>query len=230
VSLKTEDFYELRVQLFTNTTNEPQEKITQQNGKNATVVPSQRCTSDQPLRCLKKSKKTRGLRTTDLSPHAQKIVSLEDALSHALRSETLRDDNRYMCDGCQRKVNAERQVFLTSLPPYLHICFERYAYQADSRQKLTTLVDYPLTLNLTKYCCLVDSDNIVPNKNPTNSSLSENTDPYEYELIAILEHQGSSALTGHYVAYIRDDDTQFQNGIFENENLDQWSYDGCVTW
>lgn len=149
-----------------------------------------------------------------------KAFHLEAGLARAFQSERLRGDNRYMCNTCGKKVDAERQIFFASLPPYLHICFERYAYEEGGRKKLTTLVDYPLSLNLRQFrepvvpskTCDETLSVCPPEKDGASSPIREavteledlDDDPDEYELIGILQHQGSSASTGHYVAHLRD--------------------------
>lgn len=152
-----------------------------------------------------------------------KAFHLESGLARVFQSEQLRGDNRYMCNVCGEKVDAERRIFLAALPPYLHICFERYAYDGSGRKKLTTLVDYPLTLNLKKFREPIDFKKPAAGNTASSPAAAQQDDHLsvqsdvdaredqpdenrsdEYELIGILEHQGSSALAGHYVAHLRD--------------------------
>ena len=48
-------------------------------------------------------------------------TSVADAVKLYRAAEYLTGDNQYMCPSCQRKVDAERRVVITSLPNVLNI-------------------------------------------------------------------------------------------------------------
>jgi ubiquitin carboxyl-terminal hydrolase 48 len=51
----------------------------------------------------------------------------------ALASEELVGDNQYHCEGCGRKCDAERQMQLRSLPPYLCLSLQRFVFDMQVR-------------------------------------------------------------------------------------------------
>lgn len=261
VSQRTDDFYELRVRVPNQTvlpndqgtkkkapvTKKKKTETSEAIKKEDEEVKDEKSSlleneSTSPAEMSPVSANRKGLLIQDgtaveastissVSNPAGHVFHIEKGLAQLFQSEQLRGDNRYMCNQCHSKVDALRSVSLASLPPYLHICFERYAYDGGGRKKLTTAVDYPLTLSLKEFrekdqppipvdikddCSKDDpsKDNcaqleISPNELTEKTSLSDVTgsnsdDDDVYELIGILEHHGSSAQSGHYVAYLRD--------------------------
>lgn len=90
-----------------------------------------------------------------------------------LQVEKLEGENKYDCDTCQRKTNAQRSFVLRSLPPVLLVGLNRFAYDMTtySRMKLTSRFTYPMVLNMRKYL-----------EEPVGP-------PVNYELAGVIIHQ-----------------------------------------
>ena len=50
-----------------------------------------------------------------------------------LGAERLEGDNQYFCGFCQAKVDAQRQIQLASLPPYLCLSLQRFVFDMKVR-------------------------------------------------------------------------------------------------
>ncbi|CEM05460.1 unnamed protein product [Vitrella brassicaformis CCMP3155] len=143
---------------------------------------------------------------------------VEVGLNRIFDKEALEGDNQYECGSCEGKQDADRYNQLTVLPPYLHVCLERYAYdpQTLQRKKVNTSVEYPEYINVKPY---VNKLGVVRAVMPYNGTVvladGEVSGPpvtvpvtddrmYEYDLIGVLEHHGQSAQHGHYTAILKD--------------------------
>ncbi|PPS96926.1 Ubiquitin-specific peptidase, partial [Cryptosporidium hominis] len=128
-------------------------------------------------------------------------LKLEHAFDNFFKQELLTDENQYMCEKCQHKTDAIKRCLIDRLPPYLHVCLQRYCYDSISRarKKVSVPVDFPHILNLKEYYS-------GEHKSKTESANNDPQDEqfYEYEFIGILEHQGQSAMSGHYTASLKD--------------------------
>ena len=91
--------------------------------------------------------------------------------------EILKGDNKYFCDECNAKVEAQRYTTIINPPKHLIICFKRFSwnYQTMKRTKKSDWVNCPLTLEL---------------------PIKDNTQ--KYVLYAAVIHSGRSAEFGHY--------------------------------
>jgi ubiquitin C-terminal hydrolase len=59
------------------------------------------------------------------------------------RSELLAGENRYGCARCRRRRDATKQLFLQRPPAVLVVQLKRFLYTAESRDKITTFVEFP---------------------------------------------------------------------------------------
>jgi ubiquitin C-terminal hydrolase len=110
-------------------------------------------------------------------------VTLEECLREFVSVEEL-DDVRF-CEqkGCKRNLKATKQLQLTTLPPVLVIQLKRFSHDNGLRQKIETMVEYPVNgLDLSSF--LPSSGQAV------------------YDLIAVSNHVGSISY-GHYTAFAR---------------------------
>lgn len=104
-------------------------------------------------------------------------------------TEQLGGDNKFMCDSCQKHVNATRKTIITKLPEqYLILHIVRTVF--DSATKLTrkdqSHVDFPIDgLDMTPYISTTD----------------DNTQSYLYDLISVVSHHGRTVHEGHYDTY-----------------------------
>ena len=126
----------------------------------------------------------------ELDLNIQGHKSLTEALKGFLQVEKLEGDNKYMCSKCNEKQNATRAIELKVLPPVLNLQLLRFVYdlKTGSKKKLNSIIQFPEVLDMSAH---------LPNGNAA-----------VYELSAVLIHRGPSAYSGHYVAHIRDRDSQ----------------------
>ena len=79
--------------------------------------------------------------------------SVEMALENYIKPERLEGDNKYECNQCKKKVNAEKGLKLTSCPPVLTIHLSRFTIDWDTMQrvKIYDRVSFPFILNMNDY-------------------------------------------------------------------------------
>ena len=113
--------------------------------------------------------------------------SVSECVAGYLAPEELSGENRYHCEACAAKVDASRSIELLDLPPVLNLQLLRYIYNRTTlqKQKLKTRVRLELELSLPRA-----DGAAVP-----------------YDLVAVLHHRGASAHGGHYVAEVKDWDS-----------------------
>ncbi|XP_075212948.1 ubiquitin carboxyl-terminal hydrolase 48-like isoform X2 [Lycorma delicatula] len=116
--------------------------------------------------------------------------TLDECLSDFLAEEKLEDANKYSCAICGDKQEAVRFIRLQTLPPTLNLQLIRFVYdrQKGYKKKLNSSLQFPEVLDMGEY--LKDSDT--------------GDEKLLYGLTAVLAHKGSSANSGHYIAYIKD--------------------------
>ncbi|XP_061621358.1 ubiquitin carboxyl-terminal hydrolase 11 isoform X2 [Phyllopteryx taeniolatus] len=139
-------------------------------------------------------------------PQQQTTVQLQECIQLFTTVETLEEENPWYCPMCKKHQLATKKLDLWSLPEVLIIHLKRFSYTKFTREKLDTIVDFPLR-NLDFSGCLL------------KKKLSNGEPPSRYDLIAVSNHYGGLR-DGHYTSYARNKD----NG--------QWYYfdDSKVTY
>jgi len=124
--------------------------------------------------------------------------SVMESLQHYLSIEQLTGDNRYYCEACGTKRDADRRAVLDTLPKVLSVQLLRYIYdmKISAKKKLKNAISIPEMLNMTGFA--------------TNGCI--------YHLKAVLYHKGVSAYGGHYIAEVYDESTR-SFWIFDDENV-----------
>lgn len=78
--------------------------------------------------------------------------TLEDCLRAFSTKETLDGDNRPVCAHCHRRRKSSKCLAVHRFPPFLVIHLKRFHYDSASRKKLSTEVDFPMSvLDLAPY-------------------------------------------------------------------------------
>uniref|UniRef100_W5UFB2 Ubiquitin carboxyl-terminal hydrolase n=1 Tax=Ictalurus punctatus TaxID=7998 RepID=W5UFB2_ICTPU len=139
-------------------------------------------------------------------PQQQSTVHLQECIELFTTMETLEEENPWYCPTCKKHQLATKKLDLWSLPEVLIIHLKRFSYTKYSREKLDTIVDFPLRK-------LDFSDWLL------RKTGSDSEPPSRYDLIAVSNHYGGLR-DGHYTSYARNKD----NG--------QWYYfdDSKVTY
>ncbi|KEP59907.1 UNVERIFIED_CONTAM: ubiquitin carboxyl-terminal hydrolase [Hammondia hammondi] len=132
----------------------------------------------------------------------------EDMARQYQRTENLRGDSEYFCPQCGEKREAKKRSQLSLLPPYLQLVVLRYNIDVKKqtgewvRRKIHEALEIPLVMDV-RGCCTDDCQ--IGHLDGTVSSLRDASHAaHQYHLFGILEHQGASATSGHYVAITRD--------------------------
>jgi len=79
--------------------------------------------------------------------------SVEMAIENYLKPELLSGSNQYFCETCNKKVDADRGVKLTKLPPLFDIQLSRFTINWETMQRIKIYdnVSFPFFLNLNDY-------------------------------------------------------------------------------
>ncbi|XP_026102691.1 ubiquitin carboxyl-terminal hydrolase 11-like isoform X1 [Carassius auratus] len=139
-------------------------------------------------------------------PHQKITVQLQECIALFTTVETLEEENPWYCPTCKKHQLATKKLDLWSLPEVLIIHLKRFSYTKYSREKLDTIVEFPLRD--------LDFSGFLLKK-----SVNSTEPPCRYDLIAVSNHYGGLR-DGHYTSYARNKD----NG--------QWYYfdDSKVTY
>uniref|UniRef100_A0A8C1HXW1 ubiquitinyl hydrolase 1 n=1 Tax=Cyprinus carpio carpio TaxID=630221 RepID=A0A8C1HXW1_CYPCA len=77
-------------------------------------------------------------------PHQQITVQLQECIELFTTVETLEEENPWYCPTCKKHQLATKKLDLWSLPEVLIIHLKRFSYTKYSREKLDTIVEFPL--------------------------------------------------------------------------------------
>ena len=111
-------------------------------------------------------------------------VTLHDCFLSFLEKEQLGTQDTWFCPNCKEFQRAWKKFDIWNVPEYLVIHFKRFHFDKNHREKIETLVDYPINdLTMTHYL-MKDS----PSKQYP-----------KYQLYGVAIHQGGLG-SGHYTA------------------------------
>ncbi|VDM51723.1 unnamed protein product [Angiostrongylus costaricensis] len=93
----------------------------------------------------------------------------------------------YLCDECSRRGYVKRQTIPEKLPPVIMLQLNRYVFDANGRnRKLKTPIVYPRELSARSFHLGVSK-----------------YDDFDYELFAVMIHEGDNTFCGHYYDLVR---------------------------
>ena len=128
-------------------------------------------------------------------------------------SEEIIDE--YKCDNCNNKVKLKKSTIISSLPNILVLHLKKMEYNNQGElEKIDSKFDFPLELNLKKYCS-------------ENNSVNDNY--FKYNLKGINIHKGS-ANGGHYISLIKIPKEEnkwylFDDSFIEEYNIEKYNED-----
>ena len=135
------------------------------------------------------------------------IDSLEKSFEYFFSIEELNKDNQYMCEKCQKKVDAEKYFEIKQLPKILICALNRFEY--DYKKGIKKKINTPLSI-------------------PDKITHIGNIDNIEYNLYGIIVHSGG-AMGGHYYSLIQnfeDKDKKWfkfdDRTVYEINNIDEF--------
>ena len=115
--------------------------------------------------------------------------TIEDLLRRYSEWEPLTKDNEYECLTCEKHQDAHRQTKFVYGPNILVMQLKRFSWKEEKGittvSKLSTRVNFQEDLSLP---CQLSSVGVHAN----------------YKLKAVIEHNGKTATSGHYLAYVRE--------------------------
>ncbi|XP_016141260.1 ubiquitin carboxyl-terminal hydrolase 8-like [Sinocyclocheilus grahami] len=139
----------------------------------------------QCMSCQHKSRTFETFMYLTLEMTSSSKCSLQDCLKLFSKEERLTDSNRFYCRHCKTHRDAIKKMQIWKVPPILLVHLKRFKYDGRWREKLQTLVDFPLdNLDLSQYV-------IGPKPNLK-----------KYNLYAVSNHYGGLD-GGHYTAYCK---------------------------
>nr|KAF6360883.1 ubiquitin specific peptidase 11 [Myotis myotis] len=114
-------------------------------------------------------------------------VRLQECIELFTTMETLEKENPWYCPNCKQHQLATKKLDLWTLPETLIIHLKRFSYTKFSREKLDTLVEFPIRdLDFSEFVI-----------KPQDESAPE---LYKYDLIAVSNHYGGLR-DGHYTTF-----------------------------
>ncbi|XP_042898820.1 ubiquitin carboxyl-terminal hydrolase 4 isoform X2 [Parasteatoda tepidariorum] len=140
----------------------------------------------------------------------KQVIQLSECLELFTTVEKLGADDPWYCPACKKHQQATKKFDLWSLPQVLIIHLKRFSYNRYWRDKLDTLVEFPVNgLNIAKYVL-----------NPSHG-------PAIYDLCAVANHYGGMG-GGHYTAYGKNTRTGLWY-YFDDSSVSQSSEDNVVS-
>ncbi|KAI3409918.1 Ubiquitin carboxyl-terminal hydrolase 46 [Globodera pallida] len=123
----------------------------------------------------------------DLSVDIEQNVSISHCLRNFSNMETLSGDQKYLCEMCGSKHEAQKRMRIRKLPQLLALHLKRFKYveQLSRHTKLSYRVLFPMELRL-----------------PNVKDASAHSD-HIYDLVAVVVHCGSTPNRGHYITLVK---------------------------
>jgi ubiquitin C-terminal hydrolase len=128
----------------------------------------------------------------DLSLDLNKSDSVEKCLEGFFQPEYLKGANKYRCSSCKKLVEAKKQFSIFKRPLVLTIHLKRFDNMFTRINKITKHVRFPNSIKINQYLC--------------NKSRPEAA---EYDLNALIIHQGHGCSSGHYYAFVKNSNSQW---------------------
>ncbi|XP_047245227.1 ubiquitin carboxyl-terminal hydrolase 15-like isoform X2 [Girardinichthys multiradiatus] len=146
----------------------------------------------------------------EYKPQKKAFFKLKDCIELFTTKEKLGAEDPWYCPNCKQHQQATKKLDLWSLPPVLVVHLKRFSYSRYMRDKLDSLVDFPLRdLDMSEFL------------------INPNAGPCRYDLIAVSNHYGGMG-GGHYTAYAKNkDDGKWYN--FDDSSVSPASEDQTVS-
>ncbi|KAK6730350.1 hypothetical protein RB195_007049 [Necator americanus] len=141
-------------------------------------------TSLQRIWCTCGKESRRSSPFTALQLNIDGFKTLQEALDAYCGEELLED---YLCDECNRRGHVKRQTTPEKLPPVVMLQLNRYVFDGNGRnRKLKAPIIYPRELTARSFHLGVSK-----------------YDDFDYELFAVMIHEGDNTFCGHYYDLVR---------------------------
>ncbi|CAE6487435.1 unnamed protein product [Rhizoctonia solani] len=156
----------------------------------------------------------------ELKPTSQSAGTggTETTLLSCLKRFTQPEKTTYKCDKCEKSSNdATKQFSIRKLPPVLCFQLKRFEVGAASSNKIDHVVRFGATLNMAPFSSVVARKGT--NKDPGPDSM------YEYDLLAVVNHDGQMMDNGHYTNFARCQDRWYK---FDDAKVTRVTLQECL--
>ncbi|XP_051573183.1 ubiquitin carboxyl-terminal hydrolase 43-like [Myxocyprinus asiaticus] len=152
-------------------------------------------------------KDSESVRTQQQHHVQQQSCTLDECFELYTKEEQLAPDDAWKCPHCKQLQQGMVQMSLWTLPDILILHLKRFRQVGDRRNKLSTLVHFPLTgLDMSRHVVKRSNCARLPpgSKHQAHNRLdsSRNSPDFLYDLYAVCNHHGGMH-GGHYTAYCR---------------------------
>lgn len=131
-------------------------------------------------------------------------VTLDQCFETFTKPERLDEHNMWYCSNCKEHVRALKTMELWRLPNILVVHLKRFEFRNGFRRdKLTTLVDFPLNgLDMSQHCAKWRNENDYSGSTLPEQLYVDDSVPAVYDLFGVVNHYGRMGF-GHYTAFAR---------------------------
>jgi ubiquitin C-terminal hydrolase len=144
--------------------------------------------------------------------------SILEGLNAFIQGDMLEGDNAYLCEKCDKKVDALKRTCVKRLPRYLIVALRRFEFDYDKmiRVKVNDYCEFPMEFSMEPYTQegLARREKLQKLKeekgDDVDNTVNIEMDPlkypaeyYEYSLSGIVVHSGT-ADSGHYYSFVKD--------------------------
>ncbi|KAI0342806.1 cysteine proteinase [Trametopsis cervina] len=134
--------------------------------------------------------------------------------------------NDYTCVKCGKTSHASKRLSIHRLPPVLSFQFKRFEHPTSdksSARKIERRVRFPAELNMAEFTTLAQKSQ-PEGKNPSQFSVPGPSSVYEYDLFAVVCHEGSID-NGHYTCFTRHQDEWYR---YDDDKVTHSTLGACL--
>ncbi|XP_072548965.1 ubiquitin carboxyl-terminal hydrolase 43 [Salminus brasiliensis] len=136
----------------------------------------------------------------------QHSCTLDECFQLYTKEEQLAPDDAWKCPHCKQLQQGTVQMSLWTLPDILILHLKRFRQVGERRNKLSTLVRFPLTaLDMAPHMVKRSNFTRLPTgwkHQPQRAEMAQQAQDFLYDLYAVCNHHGGMH-GGHYTAYCR---------------------------
>ncbi|KAF8193361.1 hypothetical protein BJ912DRAFT_960846 [Pholiota molesta] len=162
----------------------------------------------------------------ELKGKGGEVASAENTLGACLRRFTQPEKlnpKEYSCGKCKSAHEASKRLSIRKLPPVLSFQFKRFEHKTNDKstaRKIDAAIRFPASINMAPYTTLaMKKDN-----NGTGLSYPGPESMYEYDLFAVINHEGQID-NGHYTNFARFQDEWYR---FDDDKVTASSLGACL--
>jgi ubiquitin carboxyl-terminal hydrolase 9/24 len=156
--------------------------------------------------------------------------TLYEGLDAFVKGDMLEERDQYLCEKCDKKVDALKRTCFQTLPRYMIMTLKRFEFDMDRmmRVKLNDYYEFKEEIDVAEYTHEYLSAKEKAQKAPKDGdgeaadskeellkTLKQPRAYYQYELVGIVVHSGT-ADSGHYYSYIKEQEA------FKAQGSDKW--------